>query len=273
MSRHSNEPFPFARLMELDERRPTYPKSLVEMAYEQLLSMLVTMKIAPGAHIGIEALARQLQISQTPIREALTLLEAQKLAYKIPNVGFRAANLLTPEDVDSLFEIRSMLEPAMAALAAERATEEMLQALVSLAQAMAQALEGSDVAYAQFAEGDARLHHLIARASGNRFIAETIEGLHVHLHIFRFLINTNATEKALREHAVLIDALLARDAAAAEAAMRAHLRASRQRMDSVMAPGDAGEEAPTGSAAAKPRRARGGARKRTRPGAAASIDS
>jgi DNA-binding GntR family transcriptional regulator len=274
MSRHSSEPFPFARLMDLDARRPTYPKSLVEMAYEQLLSMLVTMKIAPGAHIGIEALARQLQISQTPIREALTLLEAQKLAYKIPNVGFRAANLLTPEDVDSLFEIRLMLEPAMAALAAERASDEMLQTLVSLAQEMAQASKGSDVAYAQFAEGDARLHHLIAKASGNRFIAETIEGLHVHLHIFRFLINTNATEKALQEHAVLIEALLARDAAAAEAAMRAHLRASRQRMDSVMTPGEAADEAPRKpSTAATPRRARGGARKGTRPGTAASIDS
>lgn len=262
MSHNANEPIPFARLMELNKSRPSYPKSLVEMAYEQLLSMLVTMKIAPGAHIGIEALARQLQISQTPIREALTLLEAQKLAYKIPNVGFRAANLLTPEDVDALFEIRLMIEPTMAGLAAKRASDEMLQTLVLLADEMAQAAEGNDVAYAQFAEGDARLHHLIATASGNRFIAEAIQGLHVHLHIFRFLVNTNATQKALFEHGVLIDSLLARDAEAAEAAMREHLHASRQRMDSVMLPdGPIAEAQRKLAETAKPRAGRGRPRK------------
>ncbi|NDV89079.1 FCD domain-containing protein [Aurantimonas aggregata] len=262
MSHNANEPFPFARLMELNEHRPLYPRSLVEMAYEQLLSMLVTMKIPPGAHIGIEALARQLKISQTPIREALTLLEAQKLAYKIPNVGFRAANLLTPEDIDALFEIRLMIEPAMAALAAKRASEEMLQTLVSLSHAMAEAADGNDVAYAQFAEGDARLHHLVATASGNRFIAEAIEGLHVHLHIFRFLVNTNATRKALSEHQVLIDALLARDAAAAEAAMRAHLHASRQRMDSVMTAGGEREVPTEAVETAKPSIGRGRPRRK-----------
>ena len=195
--------------------------------------MLVTMKIEPGAHIGIEALARQLNISQTPIREALTLLEAQKLVYKIPNVGFRAANLLSLEDIDALSEIRLLIEPKMAALAAERATVEMLQALVSLSDEMAQAAQGSDVAYAQFAEGDAKLHHLIAAASGNRFVAEAIQGLHVHLHIFRFLVNTNATQKALSEHARVIDALLARDPLASETAMREHLHASRKRMENA----------------------------------------
>lgn len=242
MSHNINEPFPFARLIELNEHAPSYPKSLVEMAYEQLLSMLVTMKIKPGAHIGIEALARQLQISQTPIREALTLLEAQKLVHKIPNVGFRAANLLTPEDIDALFEIRLMIEPKMAALAAKRADKEMIETLLSLSHWMAQAAEGNDIAYAQFAEGDAKLHHFIAKASGNRFIAEAIQGLHVHLHIFRFLVNTNAPQEALAEHAVLIDALLAADSHAAEAAMCAHLHASQQRMDSALLPsGRAGE--------------------------------
>lgn len=233
MSHKTNESFFFARLMELNTKKPSYPRSLVEMAHEQLLSMLVTMKIEPGAHIGIEALARQLNISQTPIREALTLLEARKLVYKIPNVGFRAANLLSLDDINALFEIRLLLEPKMAALAAERANAEMLQALVSLSDEMAQAAEGNDVAYAHFAEGDAKLHHLIAAASGNRFIAETIEGLHVHLHIFRFLVNTNATQKALSEHARVIDALLTQDPSAAERAMREHLHASRKRMDNA----------------------------------------
>lgn len=266
MSGKTSEPLSFMRLMELDETRPSYPRSLVEMAYEQLLSMLVTMKIKPGAHIGIEALARQLNISQTPIREALTLLEAQKLAYKIPNVGFRAANLLSLDDIDALFEIRLLLEPKMAALAAERATAPMLQELVVLSQEMGRAAEGNDVAYAQFAEGDARLHHLVAAASGNRFIAETIEGLHVHLHIFRFLVNTNATQKALAEHTRLIEALLARDPDASETAMREHLHASRNRMDAAGAGRTDAQGAPLeGGEPVRPGGGRGRPRKGSRP--------
>ncbi|MFC6495109.1 GntR family transcriptional regulator [Ancylobacter dichloromethanicus] len=234
MAANNQEPLSFARLVAREERRPTYPQSLVELAYEQLLSMLVTMKIAPGAHIGIEALARQLDISQTPIREALTLLEAQKLAYKIPNVGFRAAELLTRQEVHDLFDLRLLIEPAAAAFAAQKADDAALQRLAGLAGDMSDAQTGNELAYAQFAEGDARLHHLVAAASGNRFIAETVEGLHAHLHIFRFLFRTNATTKAVQEHEAIIKALLARDPAAAERAMREHLKASRARMNVVL---------------------------------------
>lgn len=232
---NNQEPLSFARLVALDEKRPIYPQTLVELAYEQLLSMLVTMKIAPGQHIGIEALARQLQISQTPIREALTLLEAQKLAYKTPNVGFRAADLLTRQEINALFALRLLIEPKAAAWAAENADEHALRALAKLAEEMERVQSGDELAYAQFAEGDARLHDLVARASGNRFVAETIEGLHVHLHIFRFLYKTNAPAKAVKEHAAIIDALLARDPVAAEEAMRAHLLASQERMDAAFA--------------------------------------
>lgn len=234
MATNNQEPLSFARLVALEERRPTYPQSLVELAYEQLLSMLVTMKIAPGAHIGIEALARQLDISQTPIREALTLLEAQKLAYKIPNVGFRAAELLTRQEVHDLFDLRLLIEPAAAAFAARKADDATLARLAGLAGEMSGEQTGNELVYAQFAEGDARLHHLVATASGNRFIAETVEGLHVHLHIFRFLFKTNATTKAVQEHEAIIAALLARDPAAAEQAMREHLEASRARMNVVL---------------------------------------
>lgn len=234
MSFDSNEPFLFARRVAPHEEQPLHRKSLVELAYEQLLSMLVTMKIPPGAHIGIEAVAWGLQISPTPIREALTLLEARKLVHRIPNVGFRAAPLLTVAEIDALFEIRLLMEPAMAALAAQRASEDMLEDLAVFARELEQAAGRVDLAYSNFAEGDARLHHLIAIASGNRFIAESIQGLHVHLHIFRFLFDTNAPQQAVSEHALLINALLARDGAAAKTHMRDHLHASRQRIGKVL---------------------------------------
>lgn len=232
-------------------RAPAFPKSLVETAYEHLLSLIVTMRIPPDGHIGIEGLARELKISQTPIREALNLLEAQKLAYKIPNVGFRAAPLLKRSEIRDLFELRLLVEPRAAAFAAQRSSDETLAALRDMSQAMSRSVEG-DVEYAQFAEGDARLHQLIGAASGNRFIAEMIESLHVHLHIFRFLYRTSAAVDAAQEHAALVAALLDRDPFAAEEAMRAHLIASRGRMERAVN----AQEAADDSRPAAPRRRR-----------------
>ena len=259
------DPLSFLRLMALDEQRPVSPRSLVELAYERLLSMLVTMKIAPGAHMGIEALARELQISQTPVREALTLLEAQKLAHRIPNVGFRAADLLSRQEINDLYGLRLLIEPMAAALAAEKGGDTTFDALTRLAEEMGAVSASSDNGYTRFAEGDAWLHHLVATASGNRFIAEAVAGLNVHLHIFRFLFESNATEGAMKEHAVLIEALLARDPAAAEQAMRVHLQASRDRMNLVMNERERSAgiaDAPPDTVHAKPRRTRG---KRSKP--------
>jgi DNA-binding GntR family transcriptional regulator len=211
--------------------RPASGPTLVEWAHEHLLSMLVSRQIAPGARIGIDAVARRLGISQTPIREALSRLEAEKLVHKVTNVGYRASAQMTREEVNDLYVLRLLIEPYAAARAAESMTDESLHILAEMQQKMAQIQTGSGVAYARFAEADSMLHHLVATGSGNRLIADTIERLHVHLHIFRFLYSTNAPEEAAEEHKRIIDALLAHDPAAAEAAMRDHLERSRVRLD------------------------------------------
>lgn len=211
-------------------QRPA-PVPLVAWAHEHLLSMLVSLEIAPGSRIGIDAVARKLGVSQTPIREALSQLEAEKLVIKVPNVGYHASEQMTPSEVGDLFALRALIEPYAAACAAEAMTDEMLQQLVAMEEEMDSLRAETVIAYARFAKVDAALHSLIARGSGNPLIADTIERLHMHLHIFRFLFNTNASQEAAREHAAIIHALRARDPAAAEAAMRTHLDRSRLRME------------------------------------------
>jgi DNA-binding GntR family transcriptional regulator len=223
--------------------RPPAGPTLVEWAHEHLLSMLLSRQIAPGARIGIDAVARKLGISQTPIREALSRLEAEKLVHKVPNVGYRASAQMTRDEVNDLYTLRLLIEPYAAARAAESMTDESLQILTGMQQDMAGIEAGSGVAYARFAEADSVLHHLVATGSGNRLIADTIERLHVHLHIFRFLYSTNAPAEAAEEHRRIIDALLAHDPAAAEAAMRDHLERSRVRMDRASSAAEAASDA------------------------------
>ncbi len=121
--------------------------------------------------------------------------------------------------------LRQLIEPYAAARAAESMNDETLRQLSAMEEEMDRIKTETGVAYARFAEADAMLHSLVATGSGNHLIAETIERLHMHLHIFRFLFNTNAPQEAAQEHAEIIHALLARDPAAAETAMRVHLGA------------------------------------------------
>jgi DNA-binding GntR family transcriptional regulator len=215
--------------------RPPVGPTLVEWAYEHLLSMLMSVQIAPGERIAIDTVARQLGISQTPIREALSQLEAEKLVYKMPNVGYRASPRMTREEVQDLYALRLLIEPYAAARAAEKMDDETLAMLQEIDRDMSGVAGGDERDFARFAEADAKLHRLIATGSGNRLIAETIERLHAHLQIFRSLYSTNAPEEAAAEHQRIIEALLAHDPAAAENAVRDHLERSKDRMDRASA--------------------------------------
>ena len=91
--------------------------SVVDLAYERIRSMLVEGEIPPGARLGQVELAEQLGISRTPIREALRRLTGEGLAEFLPNRGFRAASPGL-DDVLRRLEVRSLLEPGIARLAA-----------------------------------------------------------------------------------------------------------------------------------------------------------
>jgi DNA-binding GntR family transcriptional regulator len=217
--------------------RPAAAPTMVQQAYDHLLTALMTLQIAPGERIAIDQVARRLNISQTPIREALSQLEAEKLVHKMPNVGYRASAQMTREEVRDLYTLRQLIEPYAAARAAEAMTEDAVEELEAIDQAMSGVEDGAAGGYSRFAEADDQLHRLIAALSGNRLIADTVERLHAHLHIFRALYSTNAPTEAAAEHRAIIDALIARDGAAASEAVRTHLERSQQRMDRVLASG------------------------------------
>ena len=89
----------------------------------------------------------------------------------------------------------------------------------------------SRTSYNRFADQDSELHDMIALGSGNRLIQQSLARLHSHLHIFRLRFHSEVTKEAYVEHARLIRALTRRDAAEAEAAMRAHIEKSYRRLE------------------------------------------
>jgi DNA-binding GntR family transcriptional regulator len=98
--------------------------------------------------------------------------------------------------------------------------------------ALAKAMEPGESrhSYDRFAVQDSELHDLIAKGSGNSLVREALGRLHTHLHIFRLRFHSEVTREASAEHAALVNALVRRDGAAAEQAMRVHIEKSYQRL-------------------------------------------
>lgn len=227
---------------------------LSDETYETIRGMLLTHEIAPGERINIDALARELEVSQTPVREALARLESEDLVIKEPLKGYAATRLLTVKQLDDLFQFRTLIEPWAASAAATYADEAAIQALNDeLATGRAAGKLSGEEAYAAMSEHDARFHELVAKISGSDFVRDAFERTHCHLHLFRLYqvlqsyMRENREEAelvseifklyyqpkggflAFREHEAIANAITRQDPEQASALMRQHIESSRLR--------------------------------------------
>lgn len=206
-------------------------QALSDSVYEDIKAMVMDHRIAPGARVGIEALARSLGVSPTPVREALARLESDGLVVKRSLSGYRATDLLTRQEVEELFEMRLLLEPRAAALAALHADEPQLDRLEAILEGM-QAHPGPAgpyAAYRDFAALDQRFHDAVAQAAHRPLLADAVDRLHAHLHTFRLSSLRSESDPTLAEHERVVRAIIRRRADRAEEAMVDHLTRSLER--------------------------------------------
>jgi DNA-binding GntR family transcriptional regulator len=209
------------------------PTPLGSEVYEYILQQLVSLAIAPGERINIDQLARAIGVSQTPIREALSQLEAHRLVVKHHMQGYRAAPQLTRREFEDLTELRLLIEPAATAKASLAMTDEAYVSIESLTAEMEKSATQSALSsYTAFARLDSAFHALIAQESGNALLHEIVVRQHTHLHLFRLRFQVSATQLAINEHAAIIAALRARDPKEAAAAMKRHIEQGHARFRS-----------------------------------------
>lgn len=228
----------FAELVEDDptvsdrQKQLAARTSLGDEIYEVLLAQLISLRIPPGSRISIDALVRELGVSQTPIRSALIRLEAEGLVVKRHNTGYSAAAMPSGERFRNIYEFRLLLEPYAVANATSRMTAADRAKLTAINDEMA-ALVTADpkTTYGKFAMLDARFHEFIADHCGNDLVSETLGRLYAHMHLFRLRYHSTVTEQAIKEHALIISAMNALEPDAAASAMRAHITSSRMRME------------------------------------------
>ena len=103
---------------------------LADEVYDTLLGQLMSLRIEPGSRVTIDVLARELGVSQTPIRDALNRMEAEGLVVRVPHAGYRIPPQITRHRFEDMLEIRLLLEPAAARRSAERASPEQVADLI-----------------------------------------------------------------------------------------------------------------------------------------------
>jgi len=200
--------------------------ALADQVYDRLMADLVDERLEPGSNVSIDGLSRQLGVSQTPVREALSRLEATGLVTRVPYKGYRIPPPFSLEDLRQLSDARRVIEPANAWLAARRATPELCEGLHQDVRDLEGAPRGSSFAeFREYLQADERFHHRIAEHTGNTYLFRAYSALGGHLQRYRLFVGRGVTDfgPTHREHRAILEAIRSRDSERARAAMEAHV--------------------------------------------------
>lgn len=203
------------------------PNSLHQEVAGTLREQIFAGQLAPGSFLDEAALCEGLQISRTPLREALKVLTAEGLLRHEPRRGC-FVNEVTEQDLDEIFPVIALLEGRCAYEAARNATDADLAALTTLHERLnGHALAGriNDYYATNFA-----IHEAIILLANNRWLAQTIADLRKILKLARLqqLHAPGRLAQSLSEHLAVFAALKNRDSEGAEASMRTHLTRQRE---------------------------------------------
>jgi DNA-binding GntR family transcriptional regulator len=206
--------------------------TLTQTAYASLRAMILTGELPSGTRLTEIELAVRLKISRTPLREALNRLVRDGLVTHESHRGYSVAEF-DLQYLEEAFEIRAILDAYAAQQASTRITEEEKQTLRSIVErtaAMA-ALENRPVEdLIDEMELGLEIHRIIARASGNRMLVDTLGQIldRCQYFIWLELLWLDEWAVARSEHAAIVEAICSGDGSRAAELASAHVRVSKQ---------------------------------------------
>ena len=204
--------------------------SIADQIFEQLERDILSGKYPRGELLTELRLSEELGVSRTPIREAIRRLEQENILEEAGR-GVTVVGI-SRQDMLDMYEIRIRIEGLAAEWAAERISDEELGQIRDTLELQRYYTEKGDGHSNQIKNLDSQFHELVYRACGSRALNDTLLGLHKKMTKFR-MASVSKHSRALQsveEHEAILAALSARDAAAAGAAMTAHVINARDRM-------------------------------------------
>ena len=213
----------------LSEGYPFLPLSrdgLVDRVAHSLVSAILSGAIAPGDRLAESQIARQMDLSRAPVREALRLLESSGLVEYRTNRGF-FVRVISASSISDLYELRIVIETA----AVRRLTEFNPDALPTLRAQLAElhrmADEGADMM--SHVSADMQFHRLICEGSGNQRFLQVFDQISNETKLGLLVIGRlyDDPHRMAETHEPILDAIAAGDADAAEAAIDYHIRVAK----------------------------------------------
>ncbi len=198
--------------------------TLKDRVYDRLRDAIVEMNIYDGGtdlRLDERSMAEQLQVSRTPLREALTRLERDGFIEIRPRKGVFVIRK-TLDEILEMIVAWAALESMAARLAAEAASDDQIRELRRHALRHSESSAHADLS--EYSEANIRFHQMILDMSGCRLLAQMADGLFVHMHGVRrrALEENDRASRSVVDHAGIIEALEARDADLAARLVREH---------------------------------------------------
>jgi DNA-binding GntR family transcriptional regulator len=203
-------------------------QSVREWVYETLKRAICDGGFATGARLVEEELAKQLQVSRTPIREALRRLESEGLVAHVHGKGATVLGF-TRDDVIELYSIREALEVLAIHYTIQHITKEEIRQLKAIVDNMRAHFQRKDVG-AHF-EWNQKFNDLLIETCKMPRLTRLINTYREHLHRFRYAAMSKHEGRmlqALHEHEQILQAVMAKDSVKAESLVREHLQAAKR---------------------------------------------
>ena len=213
--------------------QPSKPadRSLADQAYFRIRELIVTLELRPGSAINERDLIERIDLGRTPIRDALRMLQQDRLVEVFPRRGILVAGV-NAGDLAGLSEVRSVLEPQGARLAAERRTPADLVTI----DALLSELDTTVGDQRELIALDQRIHSCTYHCTHNPFLEATLASSYIHaLRIWFLALDRVARlETSILEHRELLEAIAGGNGDLAEAAMARHVAGFERAIRAVL---------------------------------------
>lgn len=216
-------------------------RALRDQVYEQLFELLLQGGLEPGTRLSIDTLARELQVSPTPVREAMVHLERTGLVTREALRGYHVAPPLSRDQLNELFDARLMLEaaatekasafPEEVAKALRRAQQRHIEAGTRVIAAHESGERVPLRATQDYFEADAAFHAVLFEYANNRYLADMYQQLDALTHRMRqaALQGPDDVKEAIEEHQAVVEAFATGTSEDTLAAITKHIDSARHR--------------------------------------------
>jgi DNA-binding GntR family transcriptional regulator len=201
---------------------PSGSEKLGELAYHTLRRMILDKALRSGGPVVEGRLAEELNISRTPMREALLRLEGEGLLVRAGARSY-SVRFVSAQEYFQAMKVRELLEAEAIGLAIGKIDKKVVRQLIKKIKALSSGQQ--EQAHWQL---DDQVHTMMARASGNEVLAHMIDLVRTNSRLFELVTPFNRIEDDRAEHLAILEAYLTDDAEASRAAVRQHLQNLRR---------------------------------------------